>query len=149
MFRLAISLLLALWTSCALAQQPASVQQNPTRLDAATGYQTSVTSAATITIPGVSGLSIYVTALDIANCAGGTAVTGAAPTSLATSNLGGAAYLIGSGSTAAGQCNAPPSNGVFAAPIKAAQPGTSVTFTMPTFATNQTVRVGVYYYYAP
>lgn len=136
-------------TAFAVAQVPTQVQQNPTRLDAATGYQTSAASAATITVPGISGQFIYVTALDIANCASGTIVTGAAPTSLTTTNLGGASFQIGSGSSAAGQCTPSPTNGAFLSPVKAAQQGTNVTFVLPTFATNQTVRVGVWYYYAP
>lgn len=149
MKRIVLFLLLFLAVSVAKAQVPASVQAVPTTLLASTGYQTSATSAATITVPGVNGQSIYVTNVEIANCAGAAAVTGAAPTTMSTTNLGGAAFTIGSGSTAAGQCNAPATNGVFANPLKSASPGTAVTFVLPTFATNQTVRVNVWYYYAP
>lgn len=142
----------ALWVAfigVALAQVPAPVQQAPSRLDASTGFQTSNTSAATITIPGVAGNFVYVTAVEIQNCAGGTTVTGAAPTTLTTTNLGGAAFTIGSGGAGAGQCVPSPTNGEFAGPLKSAAQGTNVTFVLPTFATNQTLRVNVWYYYAP
>ncbi len=121
-------------------------QQDPQRLDAAQMVATSATSAATITITPPAGQSVYITNVEVTNCAGGTAVTAATPTSLTTTNLNGAAWTIGSGVTA-GLCQPSPINGPFPLALKSAQPGVAVTFVLPTFATNQTVRVSVYYYF--
>jgi len=131
------------------AQQPAPIQQVPTRLDASIGLVTSATSSATLTITPPAGQYIYLTALDVANCAGAAAVTGAAPTSITTTNFGGAAWLIGSGSSAAGQCLGSPAAGELGSPLKSAAAGTAATIVLPAFATNQTVRVSAYYYFAP
>jgi hypothetical protein len=56
-------------------------------------------------------------------------------------------WMVGSTSTA-GICNPPV---VFNGPVplKSNSPGTNVTFVLPTFATNQIVRVNVWYYFAP
>lgn len=141
----ALALVFALAPLMALAQAP--VQQSATKLDSAGFVQTNATSATAITITPPAGQYVYITALDIANCAG-TAVTAAAPTSITTTNLGGATWMIGSGSTA-GLCQPSPSAGTYANPLKSAAPGTAVTITLPTFVTQQTVRSTVYYYFAP
>lgn len=130
----------------ASAQQ--TTQQSPSNLTAATLVQTSASSAATITITPPGGTSVYITNFEITNCAGGTAVTAAAPTTVTTTNLGGAAWTVGSGVTA-GLCQPSPAVGSFSSGFKSAVPGTAVTIVLPTFATNQTVRVSVYYYFAP
>ena len=143
-----VGLLLAATTS--FAQQVITAtptQQSATDLQAATVVGTSVTSASTITIAAVSNMYFYVTGIEITNCAGSSAVTAAAVTSVTTTNLGGAAWTVGSGATA-GLCQPSPVNMPLGRPIKSAVPGTAVTFVLPTFATNQTVRVSVYGYYA-
>lgn len=140
---LAFSLLLA---PSAFAQQ--ATQQSPTRLDAAVLVQTSASTGATITITPPAGQFVYITAIDMTNCAGSSAVSAASVTSLTTTNLGGAAWTFGSG-VAAGLCQPPPSPGIFATPLKSATAGTAVTLVLPTFATNQTIRVSAYYYFAP
>jgi hypothetical protein len=124
------------------------VQQSSQRQDAATTMSTSATSAATITLTPNAGESVYVYAIDIANCAGGTAVTAAAVTSITTTNITGSpAWTIGSGVTA-GQCTQ--SFGVnYATGVKSTTPGTNVTFVLPTFATNQTIRLNVAWRSAP
>ena len=140
-----IALALALWAALAQAQAP--VQQTPTRLDSAILVQTSATSAATITIPVPAGQYAYITAIDITNCAG-TAVTAAAVLSITTTNLNGVTWTVGTGSTA-GLCQPSPSAGNYSNPIKSQAPGTNVTIVLPTFTTNQTIRVTAYYYTAP
>jgi|SRR5581483_2763271 len=121
-------------------------QQDPQMLNSAQQVATSATSAATITITPPAGQSVYITNVEVTNCAGSSAVTAAAVTSLTTTNLNGAAWTIGSGATA-GLCQPSPINGPFPLALKSAQPGVAVTFVLPTFATNQTVRVSVYYYF--
>ena len=145
-----LSLVAALGLLCLAApavHAQTATQQSATHPDAAQLVQTTVTSAATLTLTPPSGQSVYVTAVDISNCAGASAVTAAAPTSVTTTNLGGATWQVGSGVTA-GLCTLS-ATGVFALPLKSAAPGTAVTFVEPTFATNQTVRLTVYYYFAP
>lgn len=105
------------------------------------------TSAATLTLTAATGLSIYITGVDISNCAGATAVTAANPTYITTTNLTGSPqYQVGSGVTA-GLCQ--PASYSYAAPLKSTTAGTNVTFVLPTFATNQTVSVNVHYFRAP
>jgi hypothetical protein len=128
------------------AQAQYAVQQSPTRLDAATVVGTSKTSAATITVTPTAGLSFYLTGVDVMNCAGASAVTAAAPTDITTTNMNGITWTVGSGATA-GLCQS--ENMAYVTPVKSAAPGTAATFVLPTFATNQVVRVSVYGYYAP
>jgi hypothetical protein len=128
----------------ALAQAP--VQQSSTRLDAATFVSTSASSAATITITPPAGQYVYLTGIDLTNCAGASAVTAAAPTTVTTTNLSGAAWTVGSGSTA-GNCQASPTGMSYPLTLKSSTAGTAVTIVLPTFATNQTIRVSAYYYF--
>jgi hypothetical protein len=129
---------------CALAQVP--VQQTATHLDAAQGYATANTTAAVITLTPQIG-SIYISNIHISNCVGGTAVTAANPTSITSTNLAGLTYQMGSGVTA-GTCTQEVSDNFGPGGFKALAPG-AVTITLPTFATNQTIRVGVSYWSAP
>lgn len=140
-----IGLALFLAPVLAQAQSIVGTQQQPTHLDAASTLGTSAASAATITITPPAGQYVYITNVEITNCAGGTAVTAAAPTSVTTTNLGGAAWTVGSGVTA-GLCQPSPVNGPLPTALKAAAPGV-VTIVLPTFATNQTVRVSAYGYF--
>lgn len=119
------------------------------RPDAATNVQHSHSSAATITLSagavGGPSQSIYIVGIDISNCQGASAVAAANPTYITTTGVNGSPqYQIGSGAVAAGAC-APTQTISFSAPIKSASPGTNVTFVMPSFITNQTVSVNVYY----
>lgn len=131
------------WRAHAQQAQPATlVQQTATHLEAATRIDTSVTSAATITLTPNAGESVYIQEIDISNCAGGSAVTAAAPTTITTTNLvGSPVYTIGSGSSA-GLCT---QTLIVQYPfmLKAQTTGTAVTLVLPTFATNQTLRVNV------
>lgn len=147
----ALFALLLLTAAPVWAQAPTTVQQSASRLDAASGYTTSASTGATITITPPAGQFVYITNVEITNCAGASAVTAAAVTTITTTNLGSGttpAWTLGSG-VAAGLCQPSPVNGPFGNPLKSNAPGTAVTFVLPTFATNQTVRVSVYYYTAP
>lgn len=117
--------------------------------DACTAAGQSHSSAATITITPPGGSYVYICGVDIENCAGASAVTAAAETFVTTTNLTGSPqWMIGSGTTA-GACQ-PPAHYSFApGSVKSAQIGTAVTFVLPTFATNQTVNVNVWYYTNP
>lgn len=118
------------------------IQQAAARMDAATTVSTSATSAATITLTPSAGECVYVHEVDIANCAGASAVTAAAVTTITTTNLNGTpAFTLGSG-VAAGLCQPAP-NPIYPMGLKAQTAGTNVTFVLPTFATNQTIRVNV------
>ncbi len=143
---LSVLALLALMATGATAQT--LVQQSASDLRSATTVGTSKTSAATITIAAVNGQYFYLTGIDIVNCAGASAVTAAAPTDVTSTNLNSAAWTVGSGATA-GLCQPASYSNFGPAGLKAAAPGTATTFVLPTFATNQVVRVSVYGYYAP
>lgn len=119
------------------------------RPDAATNTQHSHSTGATITLSagtvGGPSQSVYITGIDISNCQGASAVTAATPTYITTTGVNGSPqYQVGSGSATAGLCS-PTQTIAFTAPLKSASPGTNVTFVMPTFATNQTISVNVYY----
>ena len=149
-YLIAVCLVLSVLSGEAFAQSvPGTlIQQSPTRLDAAGMVSTSASSAATITITPPASWNVYFSNIEITNCAGGTAVTAAAPTTVTTTNLNGAAWTVGSGVTA-GLCQPSPANSTFPLALKSAAPGTAVTIILPTFVTNQTVRVSAYYYFAP
>jgi len=124
------------------AQGPTSVQHTAQRLDAATTVSSSVTSAATITLTPSASQNVYIYEMDIQNCAGTTAVTAAAVTTITSTNLPGSpAWTMGSGTTA-GTC-VQSLVMQFPTGLKSIVPGTAVTVVLPTFATNQTIRVNV------
>lgn len=124
------------------------IQASPTHMDAATNVQHSHTSAATITLTASGSQSIYITALDITNCAG-TTVTAATPLFITTTGLTGAPqYMVGTNGTA-GMCNPSSMLAFGGQPLKSQTPGTNVTLVLPTFTTQQTISVNVYYYLAP
>jgi hypothetical protein len=127
--------------------QGTQVYWNGSRQDVAANVATSVTTAATLTLTPQSGQYVYLTAVRIQNCAGASAVSAAAPTSVTTTNLNGATWQVGSGTTA-GACAQDIVDAFGGAPLKAAAAGTAVTIVLPTFATNQTVRVSAYWYSA-
>lgn len=123
------------------------VQSSPTRLDAATNVQHSHTSAATITLTASGSQSIYITAIDITDCAG-TTVTAATPLFITTTGITGSPQYMAGTTGTAGMCD-PATMIAFQEPLKSQTPGTNVTFVLPTFTTQQTISVNVYYYLAP
>jgi hypothetical protein len=147
-----VALLVALGAVPSFAQtaQATRIQQDPQVLTAATNVQHSHTSAATMTLTANGSNYVYVTGFDISNCEGATTVTVANPTYVTTTGITGSPqYQVGSGpGTAPGVCS-PVSSVNFAYPVKSSTPGTNVTFVLPTFATNQTVSINVYYYLSP
>lgn len=148
--RFALLAALALLPSLAMAQvgQGTQTYWNASRQDAANNVATSATSAATLTLTPAAGQSVYLTGIDIQNCAGASAVVAAGVTSVTSTNLNGLAYTVGSGVTA-GLCQPIQAASFGPGGLKAATPGTAVTIVLPTFATNQTVRVNAYWYSAP
>lgn len=120
-------------------------QQSASLNDGATATATSATSAATITLtPTGSTGYVYIHEIDITDCAGASAVTAAAVTSVTTTNIQGApAWTLGSGTTA-GACQ-PTQVILYPKGLRSQTSGTNVTIVLPTFATNQTVRVNVAY----
>lgn len=146
-----IAALLVIAVSVPQAQSQGGTQifTVPSRQDVTTNFSTSATSAATITVSPPGNQYVYITALEVMNCAG-TTVTAAAPLSLTTTGLGGGTtpvWTIGTAGTA-GMCN-PAVTSSYYIPIKSNAPGTNVTFVLPTFTTNQVIRVNVWYYFAP
>jgi len=140
-----ILLLAAFAAAGVFAQAPAPTQQASQRLDAAVIAGTAGSTGATITITVPGNLYFYLTGIDITNCAGASAVSAAAVTTVTVTGLAGSPiWTVGSGTTA-GACQ-PTISPVFSVPLKSATPGTNVVFTLPTFATNQTIRVNVYGY---
>lgn len=114
----------------------------------ATSVVHSHTTGATLTLTPTAGQYVYITGIDIQNCATGTAVTAAAPTYITTTNITGAPqYQIGSGVTA-GDCQPVTVSGL-SSPLRSTAISTAVTFVLPAFATNQVVSVNVYWYSAP
>lgn len=146
-----IAALLLMAAAALVAQQTGGTQtaQQAQHFDAATNVSHSHTSAATITITPPGGQYVYITALDLSNCAGATAVGAAAPTYITTTNISGLPqYQLGSGVTA-GLCTSVPTPALNVGGLRSQAAGTAVTFVLPTFATNQTASLNVYYYYAP
>lgn len=130
-----------------LNAQSTSAQVNITPTPA-TAFGTSASSAATITLTPNTGESVYLHEIDIQNCAGASAVTAAAVTTITTTNLNGSpAWTIGSG-VAAGLCQ-PTQTIMYPSWVKAQAPTFPVTLVLPAFATNQTIRVNVAWRSAP
>ena len=124
------------------------VQQSPTRTDGGAGAGYSRTTGATITLASANNQYVYITGIDVSNCAGASNVAAANPTFITTTGLNGSPqYMTGSALTA-GLCTST-SFTSFATPLKSATAGTNVTFVLPTFAANETISVNVYYFVAP
>lgn len=108
----------------------------------------SASSAGVITLTPATGQFVHIVAITVDDCAGATAVTAAAPTTITSSAGLGLTMLVGSGATA-GLCQpVQPPVSLGLTPLRASASGAQ-TFTLPTFATNQTVRVNVFWYSAP
>jgi hypothetical protein len=125
------------------------VQHTAAHLDSAAQVASSATSAATFTLTPNGGENVYVYEIDVQNCAGGSAVAAAAVTTITTTNLTGSpVWTMGSGTTA-GLVRADIFVLSFPTGLKSSAPGTPVTFVLPTFATNQTIRLNVAWRSAP
>lgn len=139
---LAVLMLALLIGTPVFAQQPTPIQHTALHADAAKQISTSATSAATISLTPNGGDFVTVYSISITNCAGSSAVTAAAVTTLSTTNITGTpAWTIGSG-VAAGLCQ-PVIQEIFPTGLRSTVAGTPVTLVLPTFATNQTLRVNV------
>lgn len=152
---LAFALLL---TVTLLGQQATPVQQSAARIDGPTQFTTSASTGATLTLTPNAGESVYIYTIDIDACSNATGGTAGAVTTFATAasgNIAGLpAWTIGSGSTTAGAIGGPglcqiPLKIVYPTGLRSQTPGTAVTFTMPTFATNQTDRITIGWRSAP
>lgn len=127
------------------AVQP--TQQTATHADAASAVAHSHTSAATITLQNQTSGYIYITAIEITNCAG-TTVTAATPLFITTTGVTGSPqYMVGTNGTA-GMCNPASVISIGNGGLRQAAASTNVTFVLPTFTTQQTVSVNIYYYIA-
>ena len=133
-----------------LAEAQTSTQQSATRLDVAVGAVHSHTTNGTLTITPTGSNYVYITGIDISNCATGSAVSAATPTYITVTGLPGTApqWQMGSGVTA-GLCQPTVTPVAFSGPLKSASPGVAVVFTLPAFATNQVISMNVYYYTGP
>ncbi len=121
--------------------QLAPPSQVSLRNDAGNSYSTNAASASTTTLTPVSGQYAYIYSIHIDNCAGATAVTAAGVTTITTTNLPGSPiWTLGSGTTA-GAC-AQSFSETYPSGLKALATG-AVTFVLPTFATNQTIRLNI------
>jgi hypothetical protein len=152
---LVLALLGLLPTPVAAQSTPTPIQQSPARLDSAAQIATTATSAATLTLTPNGGESVYVYELDVQNCSNATGGTVGAVLSMTTTNISGSpAWTLGTGSTTAGALGGP---GLcqqdisikYPTGLRAQTPGTPVTFVLPTFAANQTIRVNVSWRSAP
>lgn len=127
--------------------QPAQlVQQTATRTDAAVICASSATTAGVLTFTPPGTQFFYLTEMDVQNVVSGTAVTAAAPTTLATANISGTpTWSLASGTTAG--TNTQSFSVAYPTGLKSITPSSAVTITLPTFATNQVVRVNACGYF--
>lgn len=145
--------LMALAPAMATAQQNAPgtpITLTGARGDPAVNISTTASSATTLTLTPAVGEHVYVYSIHISNCAGDTAVTAAAVTTVTSTAIGGGttpAWTMGSG-VAAGNCTQVFSN-TYPTGLKGNVAGTAVTFVTPTFATNQTIRLQIAWRSAP
>lgn len=144
--RLTLLLVVGLVVAAA-AQQFTPIQQTAARLDSAAQVATSATSQATLTLTPNGGEVVYVYEVDVQNCTNATGVAPAAQTAITTTNLTGSPqWQVGSGSNNAafgvGGC-AQTFSISYPGGLRATALGTAVTFVLPTFAAQQTIRLNV------
>lgn len=113
----------------------------------ALSLSTTSSSATTLTLTPAANEFVHIAAVTVDNCAGASAVTAAAPTFVTSTNLNGFTVMVGSGVTA-GLCQPTSQLMLGDSPLRAAAAGAATVVT-PTFKTNQTVTVSVYWYSAP
>jgi hypothetical protein len=153
MRKLGLSLFFLLaWAGLAAAQQGSLVQQSGSMLNAATNGASSATAAATqetLTIAAPAGLYVYITSLYLSACNDGTSSTNT-NVNWTTTGLGtGAANSPQWGVSFTGINVCQNIYLTFAAPLKSATPGTSVTVVSPGAATNTLFQSTATYYLAP
>lgn len=145
---LASLLMLPLFTTLVFAQ--ASVQQSPTRLDAATavaiGSGTAVNTQYTTTVTVPAGQYAYITAISFDVCTDGTG-TAANQVTFTSTNLSGSPVWPFSIAATASICQH--WEDVIPGGLKSAAPGTNVTIVTPSAATHNSYTARVYYYLAP
>lgn len=153
---LSAALLISGLASVAGAQTSATpVQQSAARLDAGAQFTTSASSAATLTLTPNGGEAVYIYSIDVENCSNATGGTVGAVLSITTTNISGSpAWTMGTGSTTSGALGGPglcqiPLSIQYPTGLKSQTPGTAVTFVLPTFAANQTIRLNVGWRSAP
>lgn len=132
-----------------LAFGQASVQQAPTRLDAATAVAVTGTAVnnqytATITVP--AGQYAYITAISFDVCTNGTG-TAANQVTFTSTNLSGSPVWPFSVAATASICQH--WQDTIPGGLKSSAPGTNVTVVTPAAATNNSYTVRLYYYLAP
>jgi hypothetical protein len=151
MRRLTLAFLgLVAFTGAAFAQAT-SVQQAPSRLDAATGVAFAQAakgsiSTATVTVP--AGLYAYVTGVSIDVCADGTGGNAYANLNFTTTNLQSTPSFAVSAALAANTC-AVPIREWYATPLKSSQAGVNVTVVGPAVGATNQQTIRVYFYLAP
>lgn len=141
--------LLAL-TSVAFGQAT-TVQQAPSRLDAATGVafaQAAKGSVSTATITVPAGQFAYITGVSIDVCADGTGGNAYANANFTSTNIQSTPSWAVSSALAANTC-AVPIRESYATPLKSSQSGTNVTVVGPTAGATNQQTIRVYYYLAP
>jgi len=123
------------------------VTQTATRADAAISCQTSASTGGTLTFAAQPGLYFYLTEMDVQNVVGGSAVSAAAQTTITTTNLPGSPnWTMASGTTAG--TNTQSFSVEWPTGLKSTVVATNTVITLPTFATNQTIRVNACGFYA-
>ena len=145
-------------TTLAMAQ--ASVQQSPTRLDAAQGVcaiaaaVNATQAAGTCTITPPAGQYVYFTTIQVAACSDGTASTSSVQQNFTTTNMGGlvaeTSFITGSTiTTNAGDARCDRVAIIKGTPLKSAAPGTAVTIVPPAQAAHYSFPIIAEYYFAP
>lgn len=128
------------------AQPAQTVQQTATHADAAVVCATSASTGGVLTFTPPGTQFFYLTEMDVQNVVGGTAVTPAAATTLVTANITGTpTWTLASGVTAG--TNTQSFSVEYPTGLKSISPSSAVTITLPTFATNQVIRVNACGYY--
>ncbi len=126
------------------------IQPSPTHLDVCTGINaksTAVNTLATVTIPAISGQSIYLcgVSFEVTNSATG-AVT-QANVCFTTTNMGGIQWCYSSTNAANTSTTFIPT--LPATYVKSGIPGTAVTIVSPAINAQIIYNINAYFYYAP
>lgn len=152
---LALLAALVLVPVSAFAQGATPIQQVSARIDSPAQSSTSASTGATLTLTPNGGESVYLYTVDIDNCSNATGGPVGAVLSITTTNISGSpVWTVGTGSTTVATPGGPglcqPSLKIqYPTGLKSATPGTPVTFVLPTFATNQIIRLNVGWRSAP
>jgi hypothetical protein len=156
-FLLSLGFLIGL-TAAALGQ--VSVQQSPSRLDAATGVCALATAvnatqaAGTCTITPPAGQYVYFTYMQVGQCQDGTASISGIQLNFTSTNLNGwvqeTSYLSAATiTTNAGTNLCAYVGGALTTPLRSAVAGTAVTIVPPAQTAHVSFPMVMHYYYAP